>query len=73
MGLALQCFTTFINVRIELIPRLKCMCCVDSSAKCGCFRSLEVDLGLNRVDVRSGAHRGKTSKEKRNSSAQVQR
>lgn len=49
------------------------MCCVDSSAKCGCFRSLEVDLGLNRVDDRSGAHRGKTSKEKRNSSAQVQR
>ena len=61
MGLALQCFTTFINVRIELIPRLKCMCCVPSVV------ALEVDLGLNRMDDRSGAHRGKTSKEMRNS------
>ena len=64
MGLALQCSTTFISVRVELVPRLKCVLIVVPNVV-----ALVVDLGLNRVDDRSGAHRGKTSKETRNSSS----
>ena len=59
MGLALQCSTTFISVRVELVPRLKCVLIVVPNVV-----ALVVDLGLNRMDDRSG---GKTSKEMRNS------